>query len=65
MSENETLEKIREEIEESIKTRLGEDFNNVLDKVTTQLFTEKSHFIMEITQNAEDEIRKKGMKTEQ
>lgn len=62
MSENETLEKIREEIEESIKTRLGEDFNNVLDKVTTQLFTEKSHFIMEITQNAEDEIRKRGNK---
>ena len=60
MSENETLEKIRNEIEESIKTRLGKDFNNVLDKVTTQLFTEKSHFIMEITQNAEDEIRKKG-----
>lgn len=60
MSENETLEKIRKEIEESMKTRLGKDFNNVLDKVTTQLFTEKSHFIMEITQNAEDEIRKRG-----
>lgn len=62
MSENDILKKIRKEIEKSMKTRLGEDFNNVLDKVTTQLFTEKSHFIMEITQNAEDEIRKRGNK---
>ena len=60
MSAEETLKKIREDIEKSIKTRLGEDFNNVIAKITTQLFTEKSHFIMEITQNAEDEIRKKG-----
>lgn len=52
----EELEDIRQDIEKSMSTRLGKDFKNVIDKITTQIFTEKSHFIMEITQNAEDAI---------
>jgi len=55
------LEDIREEIKKSMNTRLGEDFKNVIEEITTKLFTEKSHFLMEITQNAEDAIRKKGI----
>lgn len=55
------LEYIRQDIEKSMNTRLGKDFKNVIDKITTQIFTEKSHFIMEITQNAEDAIRQKNI----
>ena len=53
------LEDIRQDIEKSMNTRLGKDFKNIIDKITTQIFTEKSHFIMEITQNAEDAIGQK------
>lgn len=48
------VNKIRVDIEESSRTRLGKDSVNMLNTVSESIFSRIAHFILELLQNAED-----------
>jgi len=58
---NQLIKKIRKDIEEGKETRLGKDYESLMDKLVREVFSEKSHFLLEILQNAEDAINDKGI----
>jgi len=55
-SPEEEIEAIRQNILESMKTRLGVDFKKLLDITADMVFLRASHFLMELIQNAEDAL---------